>query len=138
MKEEIEELIKRVCERWDFYKSKESSEKGEYSDNSRTKTLNGYTTAWNNPNLLWLLVDIEEGGYEGSGSQVGLTKDGKLKWEYQSHCSCDDFADTNGYGDGELALDAKDEVKSYELSKLPTEWQKIVKVNLEEILKIQE
>lgn len=138
MKEAIQELIKKVCEKWDFYKSKEVGSK-EYDTASYTniKTLNGYDTAWDNPNLLWLMVEISDGSYDGSGTQVGLTKDGRIMWEYQSHCSCDCFKDSTLHGDGELCLGCIKDPKSYELQRLSDDWKKIVKVNLEEILKIQ-
>lgn len=137
MKEEIEKLIKRVCKKWDFYKSKEEKSKESYSDYTEVKTLNGYTTAWENPNLLWLLVNIDGGGYDGYGTQIGLTKDGRIMWEYQSHCSCNTFADSSNHGDGELCLGCDKDPKRYELNSVPAEWEKLVKVNLEEILKIK-
>lgn len=135
----MKKLIARVCKKWDLYKSKEKGQKPyNTSDYTEVKTLNGYTTSWENPNLLWLLVNIEGGGYEASGNQVGLTKDGKLVWEYQSHCSCDSFEDSKApHGDGELCLGCEEKPKSYELNNLPNDWEKIIKVNLEEILKIK-
>lgn len=139
IKEEIEILIKRVCKKWDFYKSKEeiiNDKSGSDWGSSEVKTLNGYTTAWNNPDLIWLLINIDGCCYEESGNQVGLSKNGKIVWEYQSHCSCNSFGDTKGFeGHGELCLGCSEKPKSYELSRLPEDWEKIVKVNLEEILK---
>lgn len=135
MEEEIKNLIKKVCEKWDFYKSKEVGEKPyESSDYTAVTTLNGYTTAWDNPNILWLLVNVEGSGYEEYGNQVGLTKDGKIVWEYQSHCSCNGFGDSAGHGDGELCLGCEEKPKRYELNNLPKDWEKIIKVNLEQIL----
>lgn len=137
--QEIDTLKKKVCKKWDFYKSKEQIiETGNDWGGSEVKTLNGYTTSWNNPNLLWLLVNVDGSGYEESGNQVGINKDGKIVWEYQSHCSCNSFGDTsNPHGDGELCLGCEEKPKSYELSQLPEDWEKIIKVNLEEILKVK-
>lgn len=130
----IQELISKVCKKWDYYKSKE--EKTDNYGTTTVKTLNGYTTSWDNSNLLWLMVNIEGSFYEEWGNQVGLTKNGKIVWEYQSHCSCDDFGDTSStHGDGELCLGCDEKPKSYELLELPKDWEKIVKANLEEILK---
>lgn len=138
MKEEITKLVSKVCKKWDFYKSKEIKTKPyDTSDYTEVKTLNGYTTAWENPNILWLFVNIEHGHYEGSGVQVGLNKEGKFVWEFQSHCSCNFFSDSGGHGT-ELCVGCDDKPKSYELSYLPDDWAKIVKVNLEEILKIKQ
>ncbi len=137
MKEEIEKLIKKVCKKWDFYKSKEIPTKDSWSEYTQTKTLNGYTSAWDNPSILWLMVNVDGSGYEESGNQVGITKDGRIVWEYQSHCSCNTFGDNAGHGDGELCLGCDIKPNSWELSQLPEEWEKIVKVNLEEILKIK-
>lgn len=131
---ETKEMIAKVCENWAMYKAKET--KTDDYGTTLVKTLNGYTTAWENPNLLWLLVEIEDGSYDGSGCQVGLSKEGKLVWEYQSHCSCNGFEDTDGTnGHGELCLGCAKDKKSYALNMLPDEWEKIIKVNLEEILK---
>ncbi len=134
MEEDIRALIKKVCKKWDFYKSKEVGEKESYAHNTNVKTLNGYNTEWDNPNLLWLLAFSEGGGYDGSGLQVGPSKEGKLYWEYQSHCSCDGFSDSSGHSN-ELCLGCSEKPKSYELFTLPEDWEKIVKVNLEQILK---
>ncbi len=137
LNEDIKSLVSKVCAKWDFYKSKEEIiHEGTYSG-SEVKTLNGYTTCWNNPKILWLLIHSEDGSYDGSGEQIGLTIDGKFVWEYQSHCSCNGFEDSSGNGDGELALDFDTTKKSYELRNLPDDWKKIVKFNLEEILKIK-
>jgi len=92
--------------------------------------------SWDNPNILWLLSCVDGCGYEEYGSQIGVTKDARLVWEYQSHCSCDDFGDSTGHGDGELCLGCDEKPKSYELSQLPDDWEKILKVNLEEILRL--
>lgn len=133
MKEKIEKLTKRVCKKWDFYKSKEVKDDSGYGGTNVT-TLNGYKTEWDNPNMIWLLVDAHDGGYDGHATQVGLTKEGKFMWEYQSHCSCNSFENSSGFGDGELAIDAEVSKKSYELRDIPEDWAKIIKVNLEEIL----
>lgn len=135
---EIYKLITRVCKKWDYYKGKEVSEKKEWSGSTSVETLNGYGTEWDNPDLLWVFSESESegGGYDGSGIQVGLAKDGKFYWEYQSHCSCNEFYDSTGHDvENELCLGCDEKPKSYELSQLPNDWEKIVKVNLEEILK---
>lgn len=139
MKEKIEKLKSKVLKKWAKYKSMEIVSKPyDTSDYSEVKTLNGYTTAWDNKDILWLLVNIEDGSYDGSGYQVGLNRDGKFVWEYQSHCSCNTFADSvSKNGDGELSLDFDMSKKSFELRELPDDWAKIVKVNLEEILKLK-
>lgn len=130
-----QQLIKKVCKNWDKYKAKEVKDGGYGS--TEVKTLNGTTTSWDNENLLWLMVNIDGGGYEESGNQVGLTKDGKIVWEYQSHCSCDGFADSaSTHGDGELCLGCDEKPKSYELSNLPKDWEEIINKNLTEILTI--
>lgn len=132
----IEELIKKVCAKWDYYKSKEVTEReGDKYNASEVRTMNGHLTSWDNPNLLWLMVNVDGGGYEEYGNQVGLTKDGDLVWEYQSHCSCNGFADTKSpHGDGTLCLGCDGGPKNFKLNSLPDEWEKIIKANLEQIL----
>lgn len=133
---EIKELSAKVCKKWQMYKDKETVNKEEsWADCSSVRTLNGYETAWDNPDLLWVWVEIQDGSYDGAGLQVGLSRDGKFYWEYQSHCSCDGFGDTSGH-DNELCLGCSEKPKSYELSNLPADWEKIVKVNLEQILSL--
>lgn len=131
----IKELVTKIIEKWDYYKSLEEPDKREYSDSTTVKTINGYTAEFDNPNVLWLMIESEDGGYDGSSSQIGLNKNGKFIWEYQSHCSCYGFEDSdNPNGDGELALDYDITKKTYELNHLNEDWKKIIKANLEEIL----
>lgn len=135
MEKEIKDLVIEVCKKWDYYKSKEIK-RTEFGVTCVT-TLTGKETAWDNPNILWLISEIENGCYDGSGCQVGLTKEGQFVWEFQSHCSCNDFQDSSGkYGDGLLAIDKDLTKKSYELSRIPDDWAKLVLVDLENILKL--
>lgn len=130
-------MAAKVLKKWDVYKAMEVAEKVDYHvEAKRVTTLNGQLTEWDNPELLWILSYSEDGGYDGSGMQVGLTKDGKFVWEYQSHCSCYGFSDTKGHDPkNELCLGCEEKPKSHELNMLPAEWEKIVYVNLQEILK---
>jgi hypothetical protein len=137
MKDKIEKLIAKVCKKWDFYKGKEEViDKVSYPEKTSVKTLFGDQTAWNNPELLWVFVNIEDGGWDGSGIQVGISKDGKIYWQYQSHCSCNDFGDSIGH-DGELCLGCDEKPKSYELNSIPDNWEEVVYGNLETILKVK-
>jgi hypothetical protein len=85
---------------------------------------------WNNPNLLWLFATQDEEDYEGSQTQIGLARDGKLKWEFQSHCSCNDYEDSS-----ELGVDfPPTTMKSYELRTIPIDWEAEIEKNLKIIL----
>ena len=138
MKEEIQRLIAKVCKNWESYKALEQKRK-KYagSDYTNVTTLASDTTDWDNPSLLWLLAYSEDGGYKGSAIQVGITKDGRIMWEYQSHCSCNYFRDSQGEGHDELCVGCDEKPKSYELNMLPKDWEKIALVNLQEILKLK-
>ena len=114
IKEETQELIDRLVEKWDEVKSKE---------------IIG-STHWSNPNLIWVLVTDREEGYEGSQAQIGITRDGKIVWEYQSHCSCNGYEDTLGIPE-EFT---EEDLKSYELEGLTEEWETRVTRNIKEML----
>lgn len=84
---------------------------------------------WDNPNCLWILATSNEEGYEGNQTQLGLTKERKIVWEYQSHCSCNEYENSSD------PLEEFDfEKKSYELNEIPIDWEKIVCENLKKIL----
>jgi hypothetical protein len=123
-----ETLISRAVEQWKQLKAKTSPDKRESYSTSFTHPLG--VAHWDNPNLLWLYITSNEESYEGSQTQIGLTRDGKLRWEFQSHCSCDGYEDSAGNGE-EMPEDSK---KSYEFMEVPKEWEIIIQANLEKLL----
>ncbi len=135
-KEKIEALLAKVSKSFDLYKSLEAKESFCYQYGATTvTTLFGDKTHWDNPNLLWVMVNVDGGGYEEYGNQVGVNRDGKLVWEYQSHCSCNEFEDSSGpVGHGELCLGCDEKAKSYQLDELPDHWEAVVLANLEKIV----
>ena len=137
MKEKIEVIIKKVCKKWDFYKSKEVIDRfgGDYSS-SEGKTATGDNFCWNSPKILWLLINIDGDGYEEHGTQIGLTKEGKIVWQFQSHCSCNGFGDMDTT-DGELCVGCEKEAKSFELNYVPDDWEQQVFDVLTKISKIK-
>lgn len=88
---------------------------------------------WDNPNLLWVLITNNEEGYEGSQTQLGLTKDGQLVWEYQSHCSCDGYEHSSNVPNNDFCKDIAGK-KSYELEGIPLDWEEKMQENLKKIL----
>lgn len=125
-----QKAIDKAVESWEEIKTKHFpfDKKSEYGSEFDSVIGDIY---WNNPNVIWVFATTNEEGYEGSQTQVGLTKDGKLVWEYQSHCSC------NGYEDSEQIPDEflKADLKRYELNDVPLDWEDKIRENIEILLK---
>lgn len=127
----MDELIAKVIYHWDTIKAKQVLKKEDYG--SGRETVIGKLW-WDNPNLIFVLVTDKEENYEGSQAQIGISKDGKLRWEYQSHCSCNDYEDST-----ELGKEFKPELskKCYELNSIPLDWEEQIKKNIKELLKLK-
>jgi len=69
--------------------------------------------------------------YEGSQTQIGIDKEGKLMWGYFSHCSCYGYEDYNG--DYKEFEDNEDTFKMYEMNEVPKEILIILKGRIKEI-----
>lgn len=87
---------------------------------------------WDNPDLVWVLITDKEESYEGSQAQIGITKDGRIMWEYQSHCSCNSYEDSTGEGNGEFLPELSK--KSYELNGIPYDWEHQIRENITKLL----
>ncbi len=127
LEKETEKLIARAVKKWSSLK-KIQSRRESHLDEFDSPTGHFF---WDNPNILWLYCTGKEEGYEGSQTQIGLTKDGKLVWEFQSHCSCNSYKNTKEVGN-EWPEDVK---KHYELSDIPKEWEAIIQYNFKKLLK---
>jgi len=68
----------------------------EYGKNQVLPNLNGTNLLWRTTDVFWVNAYQHIESYDASAIQLGITKDGKLVYEYQSHCSC------NGWSNSEL------------------------------------
>lgn len=129
MSQETKQLIEQLTAKWDKIKSKYVLSKEDYG--SGRETLIGKLW-WDNPNLIFVLVTDKEEGYDGSQAQIGISKDGKIRWEYQSHCSCYGYEDSD-----ELGEEFKPELskKSYELREIPLDWENQIRKNIKKLIK---
>jgi hypothetical protein len=125
-----EELIKKAVARWDDLMKIQLGAKKEDSWSSLITVPVVGTLDWNNPKLLFVFAVSQDGGYEGSATQIGITKDGRLMYEYQSHCSCNSFEDTSNEG----SPIPQDTTKTYELTMLPLDWEYKIQDNIEKML----
>lgn len=133
MNEKTQSLIDQLLKRWDDARSLQNRDAGKRDDWDKSfKTVNG-GFSWNNSSLVLLADFVEGGSYEEYGSIVGLSKDGKIMWEYQSHCSCDGFYDSTAC-DGELNKEIL-EKKTFELEKIPVDWEEKIQDSIEILLK---
>jgi len=87
---------------------------------------------WDNPNIIWILVTDNEEDYEGSQEQYGIDKEGKLRYEYQSHCSCNSYEDGTSIPE-EFLLNTK---KTFTINNVDEDIEKVLVEKMEEILKI--
>lgn len=135
MTQKTTNLIKKLLPKWEKARSlqnRDAATKRKNNYDSTFDTVNG-TFSWNNSTLVLLANFIEGEGYEEYGSIVGLSKDGKLMWEYQSHCSCNDFGDSTCAGT-ELEHSHVLEKKKFELNSFPTDWEEKIQDSIEKLL----
>ena len=133
MKQSTNNLINKALRNWDMLKVAQAVEKEEYSSVSSGDSPVG-KIQWENPLLLWILVtgDDNEDSYSGSTTQVGLSKDGRILWEYQSHCSCDGYENSDSLPDNDFPNDMLTK-KSYELEMLPEDWEDKIAENIQKL-----
>ena len=81
--------------------------------------------------VIWLYSTSRTEDYEGSQTQIGIDKEGKLMWGYFSHCSCYGYEDYNG--DYKEFEDNEDTFKMYEMNEVPKEILIILKGRIKEI-----
>lgn len=122
MKEETLKLLESLKNNWRKARDIQNRDVLKRNYGSEFTTVNGIFS-WDIKNLVLLCDFVEGGGYEEYGSIVGLSEDGRLFWEYSSHCSCNEFVDsdaaTSELSEGQLT----DTKKSFELSSLPEDWE---------------
>lgn len=93
MKRATTSAISRLKKDW--YKAKHNQSKG-FDGYGKTDYDSEEIPWWQGPkDVVWVAWSNNEEDYEGSQTQIGVREDGTLVWEYQSHCSC------NSYGDSE-------------------------------------
>lgn len=129
LQKQTQDSINKLIENWDYIKSKYIFKKEDYGSGRDTAVGKLW---WDNPKLIFVLITDNEESYEGSQAQIGITKDGKIRWEYQSHCSCNDYEDSNGEGK-DLDLTKKD----YELNEIPLDWENQIQINIAKLLEIK-
>lgn len=122
---ETEQLIEKAVKNWNKIQEKCFPIRDEYADMS---TPIG-DLHWQNKNLLWVFLTDNEEGYEGSQTQLGLNREGKIMWEYQSHCSCNGYETSHEHG-AEFGATKK----TYQLEEIPIDWESKVRENIEKLL----
>jgi hypothetical protein len=102
MKREIQYVVKHFREIRDKFNNISESDDDSnlrYSGEGRNlvvPNLNGTNLLWRTTDVFWVNAYQHVESYDASAMQLGITKDGKLVREYQSHCSC------NGWSNSEL------------------------------------
>jgi hypothetical protein len=61
---------------------------GEESKRVPIPNLAGQNLLWRTPDVFWVNAYEYVESYDASAIQIGISRDGKLVWESQSHCSC--------------------------------------------------
>lgn len=130
MNDKTTKLISKLIKNWDTIKANQILKKEDYG--SGRDTVIGKLW-WDNPDLIFVLVTDQEEFYGGSQAQIGINKEGGVRWEYQSHCSCNDYEDSSGTGQDFIA-DIGLTKKSYELNGIPLDWEIQIQNNIEKLL----
>lgn len=126
---ETKNLLSKVVRNWQSIRDQfVEKRKNSWDDH---KSIIG-TLWWDNPNLVWILVTDAEEGYEGSQSQVGVDKEGNLRWEFQSHCSCNSYRDSSDLPE----QFTENTLKSFDFTftKPPLDWENKMRENMEKML----
>lgn len=127
---DTKDLLDKILSNWakvrDYYF--QASKKAEYG--SEFESFIGQIF-WDNPKIVWLYCTNNSEGYGGSQTQIGIKVDGKIVWEYQSHCSCNEYENSDGDG-SDIPEDTK---KTYEFDEVPTDWEAAIRENARKIIK---
>ena len=128
-----DKLIKSLAKKWEAARSLQNKDAATRKRYEQSFTTANGSFSWNNSSLVMLADFVDVGGYEADGSIIGLSKDGRLMWEYQSHCSC------NGFDDSASATELKHEhileKKTFELRNLPVDWEERIQESIEQLLR---
>lgn len=129
---ETQKLIDEVVKDWDAIKASSIVSNDKPYPHNETKAKIGSTIWWENPNLIWVFTTDKEEDYEGSQEQIGIARDGSIRWEYQSHCSCNGYEESHDHG--EDFLKELVDKKSFRLNDIPEDWETKVQENIKKIL----
>lgn len=129
--EETNSLLNQLVENWDKCRDYYNQLPREDWSSDR-KSIIGHLW-WDNPNLVWVLITDNDEGYEGSQAQVGISENGKLLWEYQSHCSCNGYEDSQDNGD-EFLPELSKKTFEIEYNKIPYDWENQISENIKKLL----
>lgn len=90
------DIPKEIIECWGSYKHKFNPPKKNSWD--ADLRILGSVLYWTIPEeVIWLYsTNNSEDGYDGSQTQIGVTKEGKVVWGFFSHCSCYDYESYEG------------------------------------------
>jgi len=125
---DTQKLLVEVIKNWQAIRDKLIISEEKHSSEKKTAIGEIY---WDNPNVVWVLATKNEESYEGSQTQIGVDKDGVLRWEYQSHCSCDGYEDTCN-----LPSEVTEKtLKSFQLRELPLTWESELRDNMVMLLR---
>lgn len=129
---ETRDLLDEVVKNWDKIKEENFPFKNSEEYCSEFESSIGKIW-WNSPHLVWIFATNKEESYEGSQSQVGVTKEGKLMWQYQSHCSCNGYEDTTELGEQFTEKTLKEFDFTY--TEPPLDWEVKMRNNMKLLLK---
>lgn len=133
MTEKTIKILNELHRRWDEARSlqnKAAASRKVYE--STLEAANGLFS-WNNTSMVMLLDLVDGGCYEEHGSIIGLAKDGRLMWEFQSHCSCNKFSENTSGFTGELP-DNPITTKSLEIDRMPEDWEEKIQASALKLL----
>jgi hypothetical protein len=98
MKQEIKYVIKHfdaIRERLNPISESDEDSNYRYSGNQITMpNLNGQNLLWRTPDVFWVNAYEYVESYEASAIQIGISREGKLVWESQGHCSCNGWSNS--------------------------------------------
>lgn len=134
LSDETTQVIGDVLLRWaelktKFFPFKQKGSADYLYSSERIDSVIG-TIWWNTPHLVWLFATQNVEDYEGSQTQIGITEEGELMWQYQSHCSCNGYEDTSEVGEH---FD-EESLKSFNLREVPRDWENQIKENAKKLL----
>lgn len=135
MKEETLKLLEDLKNNWRKARDIQNRDVLKRDYGSGFTTVNG-VFSWDIKNLVLLCDFVEGDSYEEYGSIVGLSEDGRLFWEYDSHCSCNEFGDSDAATSELSESQLTNTLKTFELESIPEDWENKIAESARKLLEV--
>lgn len=124
MTKKFDKLVSVIAKDWERFKKIQENPKFQGDGPNEL----GIRVWWENSEMVWVFSTNNEEGYEGSQTMLGVTKEGKVYWSYQSHCSCNGYEAESDLTNSKQFTEPTEKI--YELQTVPEDWEKAAIVTI--------